>query len=109
MATITTDEYGSQIERGNKRTDVSSRKPSLNKEDAKFSKIKSQTSGSTFYTGSLAGSSGFIVQEVPAANEVFITPTDGDAIDASVFTTGTLYEIGVKQVSGSGGIVHVVY
>ena len=97
MATITTDEYGSQVEGANKRTNVSSRKASTHKEDAKFSKVKSQTSGSTFYTGSLAGSSGFI------------TPVDGDSIDASAFTLKTLYEIGVKQVSGSGGIVHVVY
>ena len=40
---------------------------------------------------------------------MFITPVDGDSIDASAFTLKTLYEIGVKQVSGSGGIVHVVY
>ena len=108
MATITTDEYGSQVEVANKRTNVSSRKASTHKEDAKFSKVKSQTSGSTFYTGSLAGSSGFIVQEA-AAGEMFITPVDGDSIDAAAFTLKTLYEIGVKQVSGSGGIVHVVY
>ena len=40
---------------------------------------------------------------------MYITPTEGDAIDASIFTTKTLYEIGVKQVSGSAGIVHVVF
>ena len=109
MATITTDDYGSTVSRGdNVRADVSSRKAATNKNTALYSRIKSQTSGSTWYTGSLAGSSGFIVQEA-VAGQMYITPTEGDAIDASIFTTKTLYEIGVKQVSGSGGIVHVVY
>lgn len=109
MANITTDAYGSTISRGSHgKTDVSSHKAATISDDAKFSRIKSQTSGSTWYTASLAGSSGFIVQEA-AAGEMFITPVDGDAVDALAFTLKTLYEIGVKQVSGSGGIVHVVY
>ena len=37
-----------------------------------------------------------------------ITPTEGDAIAASALTAKTLYEIGVRRVSGSGTI-HVIY
>ena len=56
MATITTDDYGSTVSRGdNVRADVSSRKAATNKNTALYSRIKSQTSGSTWYTGSLAG------------------------------------------------------
>ena len=69
MATIT---------HGNKRTDVSSRsKPDFN-DDAKFTKIETvtiaSTSGEKHLTGSLAGSSGFIVK---TAGQGVITAVDG--------------------------------
>jgi hypothetical protein len=97
MATITHGSAG--------RTDVSSRSAPSIKDDAKFSKIKTQISGSTHYTGSLKGSSGFII--INAGNST-IWPTAGDSITASSLTAKTLYEIGVKQISGSG-TVSVLY
>ena len=57
------------------------------------------------FTGAVAGSSGFIVE---TAGQGVITPTEGDAVAASVFTAKTLYEIGVKEISGSC-TVHVIY
>ena len=56
-------------------------------------------------TGSDAGSSGFIVK---TAGQGVITPTEGDAVSTGDFTTKTLYEIGVKEISGAC-TVHVVY
>ena len=105
MANITTDAYGSTISRGNSRTDVSSHKAPLKFDDAKFGRIKTVTDGITDLTGSLAGNSGFIVS---TAGAMEITPTEGDALAASVFTAKTLYEIGVQRISGSGTI-HVIY
>ena len=106
MANITTDAYGSTISRGSHgKTDVSSHKAPTKFDDAKFSRIKTVTDGITDLTGSLAGNSGFIVS---TAGAMEITPTEGDALAASVFTTKTLYEIGVQRISGSGTI-HVVY
>ena len=77
------------------------------KDDAKFSKIitAGPTNTITFFTGSNAGSSGFIVE---TAGQGVITPTKGDAISTSAVTAKTLYEIGVSRVSGSGRI-SVVY
>ena len=56
-------------------------------------------------TGSNDNSAGFIIE---TAGNTVITPTEGDAIAASALTAKTLYEIGVRVVSGSGTI-HVVY
>ena len=42
------------------------------------------------------------------AGQGVITPTKGDAISTSAVTAKTLYEIGVKEISGSC-TVHVVY
>ena len=97
MATITHGDKG--------RTDVSSRSAPSIKDDAKFSKIKTVGAGITDLTGSYAGSSGFIIT---TAGSSYIWPTDGDSIAASSLTAKTLYEIGVKRVSGSG-TVSVVY
>ena len=97
MATITSGGKG--------RTDVSSRSVPSIKDEAKFSKIKTVTEGITDLTGSNAGSSGFIIT---TAGSSVIWPTEGDSIEASSLTAKTLYEIGVKQISGSG-TVSVVY
>jgi len=97
MATITHGDNG--------RTDVSSRSVPSIKDDAKFSKIKTVGAGITDLTGSNAGSSGFIIT---TAGSSYIWPTEGDSIAASSLTAKTLYEIGVKRVSGSG-TVSVVY
>ena len=97
MATIT---HGS-----NGRTDVSSRSVPTIKDDAKFSKIKTVSAGITDLTGSFKGSSGFIVT---SAGSSYIWPTEGDSIAASDLTAKTLYEVGVKRVSGSG-TVSVLY
>ncbi len=97
MATITSGGTG--------RTDVSSRSAPSVKDDAKFSKLKTVGAGITDLTGSYAGSSGFIIT---TAGSSVIWPTDGDSIAASSLTAKTLYEIGVKRVSGSG-TVSIVY
>ena len=97
MATITHGDKG--------RTDVSSRSAPSIKDDAKFSKLRTVGAGITDLTGSYAGSSGFIIT---TAGSSVIWPTDGDSIAASSLTAKTLYEIGVKRVSGSG-TVSVVY
>ena len=49
-----------------------------------------------------------IITMITDGGDSVITPTEGDAVAASAFTAKTLYEIGVKQVSGSGTI-HLVY
>jgi hypothetical protein len=72
---------------------------------AKFSRVKTVASASFFATGSQRGASGFIIK---SAGNVMISPTVGDAIQASDLTVGTLYEIGVHQITGSG-ITHLVY
>ena len=97
MATITSGGKG--------RTDVSSRSVPTIKDDAKYSKLKTVGAGITDLTGSYAGSSGFIIT---TAGSSVIWPTEGDSIAASSLTAKTLYEIGVKRVSGSG-TVSVVY
>ena len=97
MATITHGDKG--------RTDVSSRSVPSIKDDAKFSKIKTVGAGITDLTGSDAGSSGFIIT---TAGDSVIWPTDGNTIAASSLTAKTLYEIGVRRISGSG-TVSVVY
>ena len=97
MATITSGGKG--------RTDVSSRSAPSIKDDAKFSKLRTVGAGITDLTGSYAGSSGFIIT---TAGNSHIWPTEGDSIAASSLTAKTLYEIGVKRVSGSG-TVSVVY
>ena len=97
MATITSGGKG--------RTDVSSRSAPSVKDDAKYSKLKTVGAGITDLTGSYAGSSGFIIT---TAGSSVIWPTEGDSIAASSLTAKTLYEIGVKRVSGSG-TVSVVY
>ena len=73
--------------------------------DAKFTKIKTTTAEDFYATSSFMGSSGFIIQS--AGNSV-ITPTEGDSVSASNLTAKTLYEIGVRRVSGSG-TVYIVY
>ena len=91
------------------RTDVTSRSQPDIKDDAMFGKIKTVTiaaDGTKLHlTGSDAGSSGFIVK---TAGQGVITPTEGDAVSTGDFTTKTLYEIGVKEISGAC-TVHVVY
>ena len=90
------------------RTDASGisgrSKPTIS-DKAKFGKIETVSDTIFHATGSARGTSGFIVQ---SAGDSVITPTEGDAVAASAFTAKTLYEIGVKQVSGSGTI-HLVY
>ena len=99
MAEITTGENG--------RTDVTSRSAPVRQDDAKFSKVKTMTGntnasvGEMYFTGSLVGSSGFIIQS--AGNSV-IWPTDGDTITASALTAKSVYDIGVYKISGSGTI-----
>ncbi len=101
MATIT---HGD-----NKRTDVSSRSKPDFREDAKFSKVHNVTiaaaGGITYLTGSLAGSSGFIIK---TAGQGVLTATDGGDLSASDLTAKELYEIGLKEISGSC-TVNVIY
>jgi len=84
---------------------ISGRTKTTISDDAKFGKIRTVSATDFYATGSHRGSSGFIVQ---SAGDSVITPTRGDSVAASNFTAKTLYEIGVKQVSGSGTI-HLVY
>ena len=74
-------------------------------DDAKFTQIKTISAADFYATSSFQGSSGFIVG---SAGDTVITPTEGDSVAASAFTAKTLYEIGVKRVSGSG-TVYIVY
>ena len=93
------------------RTDVSSRDVPTRKDKARFSNVVTMTGNTdgsfvpVFFTGSLANSSGFIVQS--AGNSV-ITTTDGGELPASGVVAKELYEIGVFSISGSG-TVSVVY
>ena len=100
MATITQDTSGRTDHSG-----TSNRTVATVKDDAKFSKLKTVSAGITDLTGSFKGSSGFII--TTAGNSV-IWPTEGDTIAASSLTAKTLYEIGVRRISGSG-TVSVVY
>jgi len=84
---------------------ISGRTKSVFGDDAKFSKIRTTSEEVLEFTGSLVGSSGFIVQ---SAGDSVITPTNGSSVAASAFTAKTLYEIGVSKVSGSG-TVHVLF
>jgi len=103
----------STITSGNKgRTDIagaSNRTVATIKDDARFSKIQTVTiaaaGGVKHLTGSLAGTSGFIVK---TAGTGVITATDGGDISTSDVTAKELYEIGVQKISGSC-TVHVVY
>ena len=100
MATITHDTSGRTDQSG-----TSNRTVATVKDDAKFSKLKTVSAGITDLTGSFKGSSGFIVT---TAGDSVIWPTEGDTISASSLTAKTLYEIGVRRISGSG-TVSVVY
>ena len=100
MATIIHDTSGRTSQSG-----TSNRTVATVKDDAKFSKLKTVSAGITDLTGSFKGSSGFIVT---TAGDSVIWPTDGDTIAASSLTAKTLYEIGVRRISGSG-TVSVVY
>ena len=93
--------------RSNKSADVTSRSEPKEKNGKKFNRIETVTSNTiSHFTGSRAGSSGFIIQ---TAGQGVLTPTEGDEITlSSVCSTKTLYEIGVKRISGSC-TVHVVY
>ena len=73
---------------------------------SKYSRIKTVASASFYATGSERGVSGFIIQA--AGDDLFISPTTGDAIQAKNLTAGSLYEIGVRYITGSG-ITHLVY
>tara|TARA_R100000734_G_C3240952_1_gene45642 strand:- start:182 stop:463 length:282 start_codon:yes stop_codon:yes gene_type:complete len=84
---------------------ISGRTKSALGDDAKFSKIKTTNAEVLEFTGSLAGTSGFIVE---SAGSSVITPTNGDSVAASAFTLKTVYDIGVSKVSGSG-TVHVLF
>ena len=100
MATITHGSSGRTDHSG-----TSNRTVATVKDDAKFSKLKTVSAGITDLTGSFKGSSGFIIT---TAGSSVIWPTDGDTIAASSLTAKTLYEIGVRRISGSG-TVSVVY
>jgi len=100
MATIIHDTSGRTSQSG-----TSTRTVATVKDDAKFSKLKTVSAGITDLTGSFKGSSGFIVT---TAGDSVIWPTEGDTIAASSLTAKTLYEIGVRRISGSG-TVSVVY
>ena len=100
MATIIHDTSGRTSQSG-----TSNRTVATVKDDAKFSKLKTVSAGITDLTGSFKGSSGFIVT---TAGDSVIWPTEGDTIAASSLTAKTLYEIGVRRISGSGTI-SVVY
>ena len=100
MATIIHDTSGRTSQSG-----TSNRTVATVKDDAKFSKLKTVGAGITDLTGSFKGSSGFIIT---TAGSSVIWPTDGDTIAASSLTAKTLYEIGVRRISGSG-TVSVVY
>ena len=100
MATIIHDTSGRTSQSG-----TSNRTVATVKDDAKFSKLKTVSAGITDLTGSFKGSSGFIIT---TAGDSVIWPTEGDTIAASSLTAKTLYEIGVRRISGSG-TVSVVY
>ena len=100
MATIIHDTSGRTDQSG-----TSNRTIATVKDDAKFSKLRTVSAGITDLTGSFKGSSGFIVT---TAGDSVIWPTEGDTIAASSLTAKTLYEIGVRRISGSGTI-SVVY
>ena len=100
MATITHGSHGRTDHSG-----ASERTVATVKDDARFSTIKTVGAGITDLTGSFKGSSGFIVT---TAGDSVIWPTVGDTIAASSLTAKTLYEIGVRRISGSG-TVSVVY
>ena len=100
MATIIHDTSGRTSQSG-----TSNRTVATVKDDAKFSKLRTVSAGITDLTGSFKGSSGFIVT---TAGDSVIWPTEGDTIAASSLTAKTLYEIGVRRISGSGTI-SVVY
>jgi energy-converting hydrogenase Eha subunit B len=106
MATLTSGAHGRTNQSG-----TSERTVATVQDSAKFSRIVTftgNTNGSVkqlHITGSNDNSAGFIVE---SAGNTVITPTEGDAIAASALTAKTLYEIGVRVVSGSGTI-HVVY
>jgi hypothetical protein len=100
MATIIHDTSGRTSQSG-----TSNRTVATVKDDAKFSKLRTVSAGITDLTGSFKGSSGFIVT---TAGDSVIWPTEGDTIAASSLTAKTLYEIGVRRISGSG-TVSVVY
>ena len=100
MATIIHDTSGRTSQSG-----TSNRTVATVKDDAKFSRLKTVSAGITDLTGSFKGSSGFIIT---TAGDSVIWPTEGDTIAASSLTAKTLYEIGVRRISGSGTI-SVVY
>ena len=106
MATLTSGAHGRTNQSG-----TSERTVATVQDSAKFSRIVTftgNTNGSVkqlHLTGSNDNAAGFIVE---SAGNTVITPTEGDAIAASALTAKTLYEIGVRVVSGSGTI-HVVF
>tara|TARA_R110000744_G_scaffold16497_1_gene45427 strand:- start:2 stop:322 length:321 start_codon:yes stop_codon:yes gene_type:complete len=106
MATLTSGAHGRTNQSG-----TSERTVATVQDSAKFSRIVTFTGSGNgvppqlHLTGSNDNSAGFIVE---SAGNTVITPTEGDAIAASALTAKTLYEIGVRVVSGSGTI-HVVF
>ena len=84
---------------------ISSRTKATVSDDARFSKIKTVSATDYYATGSNRGTSGFIIE---SAGNTTLFATEGGSIAASSLTAKTLYEIGIKQVSGSG-TVHLVY
>ena len=91
------------------RFDVSSWSKADIKDKAVHSKIETVIigpgSGSKHLTGSLAGSSGFIVT---TAGTGVITATDGGDMSTSDFVADTINGIGVQRISGSC-TVNVLY
>tara|TARA_X000001382_G_scaffold122642_2_gene105765 strand:- start:436 stop:720 length:285 start_codon:yes stop_codon:yes gene_type:complete len=67
-------------------------------DDAKFSRVDAFAAGDNYFTGSKAGSSGFIIT---SAGTGIIKPTAGSSIAASDLNTKTVYEIGVQHITGS--------
>ena len=92
--------------RSNKSADVTSRSVPKEKNGKKFNRIETVTSNTiSHFTGSRAGSSGFIIK---TAGQGVISATGGGSINASVLNTKELYEIGVREISGSC-TVHVIF
>ena len=106
MATLTSGAAGRTNISG-----VSDRTKFTFNDDATYSKIETvtiasaATAGVKHLTGSLAGSSGFIVK---TAGEGVITAMDGGDISTSDVTAKSLYDIGIRHISGAC-TVHVVY
>ena len=65
------------------------------------------SSTTVYFTGSIGHGAAVLVQN---ASNVTLYPTNGGPIAAAALTAGSLYEIGVKQVTiGGTGVVYVLH